>query len=68
VTLGLTARDQNLETPGAFKRPSWTGLRLLGDVPWGQHVALFYDTKEDLLEICGSFSKLVSRATRYCVG
>jgi len=34
-----------------------TGLRVLGDVPWGQHVALFYDTKEDLLEICGSFLK-----------
>jgi hypothetical protein len=29
-----------------------TGLRVLGNAPWGRHFALFYETKDDLLEIC----------------
>ena len=27
-----------------------TGIGLLGDVPWGTHVCLFYETKQDLLD------------------
>jgi len=28
-----------------------SGLRILDDMPWGRHVSLFYETKEDLFEI-----------------
>jgi signal transduction histidine kinase len=28
-----------------------TGIKLVGDVPWGTHFCLFYETKEDLLDI-----------------
>lgn len=28
-----------------------TGIGLLGEVPWGTHVCLFYETKQDLLDI-----------------
>jgi len=40
-----------------------TGLRALGDVPWRQHVALFYDTKKNLLGICGSFQREAALAS-----
>jgi len=26
-----------------------TGIDVVGDMPWGTHVCLFYETKEDLL-------------------
>jgi DcmR-like sensory protein len=44
-----------------------TGLRLLGDVPWGRHVALFYERKEDLLELCVPFLKAGLESTEVCV-
>ena len=27
-----------------------TGIGLLGEVPWGTHICLFYETKQDLLD------------------
>ena len=27
-----------------------TGVNVLGDMPWGAHVCMFYETKEDLLD------------------
>ena len=27
-----------------------TGIRLLGEIPWGTHVCVFYETREDLLD------------------
>jgi hypothetical protein len=41
-----------------------TGLKLLGDVPWGRHVALFYERKDDLTEIACRFSQLDRRVTK----
>src|ERR1044071_9959055 len=32
-----------------------TGLRVLGEVPWGQHVGFFYEEKEDLFDVCIPF-------------
>src|SRR5690242_5434129 len=36
-------------------RPS--GIPLIGDMPWGAHLCLFYETKEDLLEANASYFK-----------
>jgi hypothetical protein len=44
-----------------------TGLRLVGDVPWGRHVGLFYERKEDLLEICVPFLKAGLESNEVCV-
>ena len=27
-----------------------TGIDLIGDVPWGTHICMFYETKQDLLD------------------
>jgi C4-dicarboxylate-specific signal transduction histidine kinase len=34
-----------------------TGIDVVGDMPWGTHFCLFYDTKEDLLDITSSYCK-----------
>ena len=44
-----------------------TGLRILGDTPWGRHFALFYETKEDLLEICVPYLKAGLESNECCV-
>jgi hypothetical protein len=44
-----------------------TGLRLLGDVPWGRHVGFFYERKGDLLEICVPFLKAGLESNEVCV-
>ena len=28
-----------------------TGLKAVGEVPWGTHFSIFYETKQDLLDI-----------------
>src|SRR3989442_2677151 len=43
-----------------------TGLRILGDLPWGRHVALFYERKEDLLETCVPFLKAGLESNEVC--
>ena len=32
-----------------------TGIRVMGDMPWGAHICIFYETKEDLLDTKRSF-------------
>ena len=28
-----------------------TGLKAVGEVPWGTHFSIFYETKQDLLDV-----------------
>ena len=28
-----------------------TGIDAIGDIPWGTHFCIFYDTKDDLLDV-----------------
>ncbi len=44
-----------------------TGLTILGDPPWGRHFGLFYETKEDLLEIRVPFLKAGLESNEFCV-
>jgi hypothetical protein len=32
-----------------------TGIRVLGNMPWGTHVCVFYQTEQDLLDTAVSF-------------
>src|SRR5882724_7456911 len=34
-----------------------TGIDVVGDMPWGTHFCLFYETKEDLLDMLVSYCK-----------
>jgi DNA-binding CsgD family transcriptional regulator len=42
-----------------------TGISLLGKVPWGTHISLFYETRQDLLDTNLSYFKAGIEANEY---
>jgi DNA-binding CsgD family transcriptional regulator len=44
-----------------------TGIRLLGEIPWGTHVCVFYETREDLLDTATAYFKLGLDSNELCV-
>ncbi len=44
-----------------------TGLSAVGDVPWGAHFSIFYETKRDLLEIVVPFFEAGLQANEFCL-
>src|ERR1700737_4235529 len=44
-----------------------TGVRAVGDVPWGTHFFLFYETKEDLLDALVPYFKVGLESGECCV-
>src|SRR6266850_1962114 len=44
-----------------------TGIGVVGDRPWGTHLCLFYETKEDLLEMVVPYLKAGFESGEYCV-
>lgn len=45
-----------------------TGLSVLGDMPWGAHFCVFYETKEDLLDVLVPFFKAGLESDEFCLG
>ena len=44
-----------------------TGLEAVGQVPWGSHFCIFYETKKDLLDIVVPFFKAGLHANEFCL-
>jgi PAS domain S-box-containing protein len=44
-----------------------TGFEVVGDIPWGTHFCLFYETKEDLLEVAVAYCKAGLVAREFCL-
>src|SRR5258708_4913581 len=44
-----------------------TGIDELGDRPWGTHFCLFYESKEDLLDLLIPYLKAGLAANEYCL-
>src|ERR1700732_2782841 len=44
-----------------------TGVDVVGDIPWGTHFCLFYETKADLLEIVVAYCKAGLEAQEFCL-
>jgi len=44
-----------------------TGIDVVGDMPWGTHFCLFYDTKEDLLDMLISYCKVGLESEEFCL-
>jgi len=44
-----------------------TGIDVVGDMPWGTHVCLFYETKEDLLDTLVSHCKAGLESQEFCL-
>ena len=43
-----------------------SGIDVLGDIAWGSHVCIFYETKEDLIEIGCAFLQAGLVANEFC--
>ena len=43
-----------------------TGVNVLGDMPWGSHVCMFYELKEDLLDTVGPYFKAGLKSNEFC--
>ncbi len=52
------------ETEEALRK---SGLNVLGDVAWGTHFCVFYDTKDDLLDILIPYFKAGLEKNEYCM-
>jgi DNA-binding CsgD family transcriptional regulator len=44
-----------------------TGVNILGDMPWGSHVCMFYESKEDLLDTVGPYFKAGLESNEFCL-
>jgi DNA-binding CsgD family transcriptional regulator len=44
-----------------------TGLSILGDVPWGMHLCIFYETKQDLLDTLVPYFHAGLRANGFAI-
>jgi PAS domain S-box-containing protein len=43
--------------PQPVSKPGKSGIDVLGDIPWGSHFCLFYETKQDLLDVLVPYFK-----------
>jgi len=44
-----------------------SGIDVVGDIPWGTHFCLFYETKEDLLYTLISYCKTGLESEEFCL-
>ena len=44
-----------------------TGIGVVGDIPWGTHFFLFYETKEDLLDSLVPYFKAGLEGGEFCM-
>jgi len=44
-----------------------TGVDVVGDIPWGSHFCLFYETRADLLETLVSYCKAGLENQEFCL-
>jgi DNA-binding CsgD family transcriptional regulator len=47
--------------------PRKTGIRVMEDAPWGTHMCIFYETKQDLLDMTVSYLEAGLRSHELCV-
>jgi DNA-binding CsgD family transcriptional regulator len=44
-----------------------TGVNVLGDMPWGSHVCMFYESKEDLFDTVVPFFRMGLESNEFCL-
>jgi len=44
-----------------------TGIDIVGDMPWGTHFCLFYETKDDILDTLVSYCKAGLESQEFCL-
>jgi DNA-binding CsgD family transcriptional regulator len=68
---GATRRRPGKPKDGGSGEPDQplrqSGIRVVGAVPWGAHICIFYETKEDLLETAAAYFKAGLANNEFCV-
>jgi hypothetical protein len=65
VEVANSVEAADLSLPDSALRK--TGVRVMEEMPWGTHICVFYDTKEDLLETCASYFEAGLLDNEFCV-
>ena len=63
-------RSRTNADSGAPRAPdAWreTGIRGFGHMPWGSHLCVFYETKDDLLDIAASYFEAGLKSNELCL-
>src|SRR5712672_4255842 len=60
-------RDEAREVSAMANEMRKTGVEVVGDMPWGTHFCLFYETKADLLETTVSYCKAGLESQEFCL-
>src|SRR5258705_13380853 len=53
--------------PGDDPAQRHTGIRLMGDMPWGTHICLFHETPEDLLDTAVCYFEAGLKSNEFCL-
>jgi C4-dicarboxylate-specific signal transduction histidine kinase len=62
-----SAKIGNCEVTAMTTELRKTGVDVVGDMPWGTHFCLFYETTADLLEITVSYCKAGLESGEFCL-
>ncbi len=65
VAAKAIAPRRGSRSPGPDQRD--TGIRVLGRMPWGTHLCVFYETAEDLLDTAAAYFKAGLEGNEYCI-
>jgi DNA-binding CsgD family transcriptional regulator len=61
------AQAESAEMDSADHALRKTGIRVMGDMPWGAHLCVFYETKEDLLDTAATYLVAGLASNEFCV-
>jgi DNA-binding CsgD family transcriptional regulator len=59
-----SAEDEALKPAPSLRK---SGIRFIGDMPWGTHICVFYQTREDLLDAAVSYFEAGLKNNEFCV-
>jgi DNA-binding CsgD family transcriptional regulator len=60
-------KNRSAEQRAADQSLRKTGLRVMGNMPWGAHICIFFETKEDLLDTCTAFLAAGLESNEFCL-
>jgi len=52
---------------GSREFPRETGIGVLGEMPWGTHICMFYETKKDLLDTAVAYFRAGLESNEFCL-
>jgi signal transduction histidine kinase/PAS domain-containing protein len=61
------SKDEVWEVAAMVTEMRKTGVDVVGDIPWGTHFCLFYETRTDLLETLVSYCKVGFENQEFCL-